>query len=133
MNAHPEVSAGADAERAAIESVVTTYLDGLYEGDADKLAAAFHPTSALAQVRDGQLDVTPRDAWLEAVRNRPSPKASGLPRSDEILTIEIAGPTMAFVKLRCAIPPRYFTDQLSLLKIDGRWQVAQKVFQTETR
>jgi hypothetical protein len=77
--------------------------------------------------------VTPRDAWLEAVRNRPSPKASGLPRSDEILTIEVAGPTMAFVKLRCAIPPRYFTDQLSLLKIDGRWQVAQKVFQAETR
>lgn len=133
MNALSEVSASTDADRAAIEAVVATYLDGLYEGDADKLASAFHPTSALAQVKDGKLDVTPRDAWLDAVRNRPSPKASGLPRTDEVLTIEIAGPTMAFVKLRCAIPPRYFTDQLSLLKIDGRWQVAQKVFQTETR
>ena len=133
MNAHPEMPAGEIGDRRAIEAVLATYLDGLYEGDADKLASAFHPTSALAQIRDGKLEVTPRDAWLEAVRNRPSPKSSGLPRSDEILTIEIAGPTMAFVKLRCAIPPRYFTDQLSLLKIDGRWQVAQKVFQTETR
>jgi hypothetical protein len=26
------------------------------------------------------------------------------------------------------IPPRYFTDYLNLLKIDGRWVVAQKVF-----
>jgi hypothetical protein len=40
---------------------------------------------------------------------------------------------MAYVKLKCAIPPRFFTDQLSLLKIDGRWQIAQKVFMTELR
>jgi hypothetical protein len=40
---------------------------------------------------------------------------------------------MAHVKLRCAIPPRHFTDLLSLLKIEGRWQVAQKVFMTELR
>ena len=34
------------ADHAAIKAVIQTYLDGLYEGDADKLAAAFHPTSA---------------------------------------------------------------------------------------
>jgi Putative lumazine-binding len=28
---------------------------------------------------------------------------------------------------------RVFTDQLSLLKVDGRWQIAQKVFMTEIR
>jgi hypothetical protein len=123
--AHPELD--------AIKAVLQTYLDGLYEGDADKLATAFHATSALASSTDGTLQVTPRDAWLAAVRTRPSPKAQGSARGDEILSIDIAGPTMAFVKLRCQIPPRYFTDQLSLLKIDGRWQVAQKVFQTETR
>ena len=36
-------------DRVAIAAVIRTYLDGLYEGDADKLAAAFHPSSALAQ------------------------------------------------------------------------------------
>ena len=40
---------------------------------------------------------------------------------------------MAFVKVKCAIPPKFFTDQLSLLKIDGRWQIAQKVFMTEVK
>ena len=120
-------------DRKAIEAVVQTYLDGLYEGDADKLAAAFHPTSALTQWWEGELKVTPRDAWLEAVRNRPSPRALGLSRADEILSIDQVGPEMAHVKLRCAIPPRHFTDLLALLKIDGRWQVAQKVFMTELR
>ena len=123
----------APSDRHAIEAVVTTYLDGLYEGDADKLAAAFHPTSALTHIHEGKLDVIPRDVWLDGVRKRPSPASKKLPRHDEVVSIDIAGPTMAFVKLRCAIPPRFFTDQLSLLKIDGRWQVAQKVFQTEMR
>ena len=117
----------------AIRAAVQTYLDGLYEGDADKLAAVFHPTSALTQWQDGELKIVPRDAWLDAVRNRPSPQARGLARTDEILAIEQLGPAMAHVKLRCAIPPRYFTDLLSLLKIEGRWQVAQKVFMTELR
>ena len=117
----------------AIRAAVQTYLDGLYEGDADKLAAVFHPTSALTQWQDGELKIVPRDAWLEAVRNRPSPQARGLGRADEILAIDQLGPAMAHVKLRCAIPPRHFTDLLSLLKIEGRWQVAQKVFMTEVR
>ena len=118
----------------AIESVIQSYLDGLHEGDADKIASAFHPTSALTSISEaGELAITPRDVWLENVRNRPSPKHRGLPRHDEVLSIDLVGPTMAYVKLKCAIPPRFFTDQLSLLKIDGRWQIAQKVFMTELR
>ena len=120
-------------DRLAIEAAVKTYLDGLYEGDADKLAAVFHPTSALTYEEDGTLKPLPRDEWLVAVRNRPSAKTRGLSRHDEILEIDQASPTMAFVKLKCAIPPRFFTDYLSFLKVDGRWQVAQKVFATEVR
>ena len=37
----------------AIEGVIQSYLDGLHEGDADKIASAFHPTSALTSVADG--------------------------------------------------------------------------------
>ena len=120
-------------DEAAIRVAAQTYLDGLYEGDADKLASVFHPTSALTWEENGVLTPLPRDQWLEAVRNRPSAKARGLPRQDEIIQIDQASPTMAFVKLKCAIPPRFFTDYLSFLKVEGKWQVAQKVFATEIR
>lgn len=123
----------AEAERSEIEAVIQTYLDGLYEGDAEKLAAAFHPTSALTQWFDDKLMITPRNDWLEMVRNRASPKASGLERRDRVLLIDITSPGMALVKLECAIQPRFFTDQLSLLKIEGRWQIVQKVFATDVR
>ena len=66
-------------DRAAIEAVVQTYLDGLYEGDVEKLAAAFHPTSSLTYEENGSLTPLPRDQWLEAVRSRPSPQSRGLP------------------------------------------------------
>jgi hypothetical protein len=120
-------------DREAIEAAVHTYFDGLYEGDADKIASVFHQTSALTQVFEDKLVIVPRDEWLAAVRSRPSPKSRGLDRHDRILSIDQPGPTMAHVKVACAIPPRFFVDQLNFLKIDGRWQVAQKVFQTEVR
>jgi hypothetical protein len=120
-------------DTAQIEAAARTYLDGLHEGDAEKLASVFHPTSCLTSEDKGKLAILPRDQWLELVRNRPSPKARGLARHDEILQIDQSSPTTAFVKLRCAIPPRFFTDYLSFLKIDGKWVVAQKVFATETR
>lgn len=118
---------------AAIRTAVQTYLDGLHEGDADKLASVFHPTSALTYEEDGKLTPLPRDEWLKAVRARPSAKARGLARHDEVLQIDQVNPTMAFVKLKCAVPPRFFTDLLCFLKVEGKWQVAQKVFATETR
>ncbi len=117
-------------DRNAIEQTVRTYLDGLYEGDADKLASVFHPTCALTYEQDGNLTVLPRAQWLKAVRERPTPKSKGLARDDAILLVDQSGPTTAFVKLKCQIPPRFFTDYLNLLKIDGRWVVAQKVFAT---
>ena len=119
---------------SSIEGVIQSYLDGLHEGDTAKIAGAFHPTSALTNVSDdGELQILPRDLWLDKVRSRPSPKQQGLPRHDQVLSIDLIGPTMAYVKLKCAIPPRFFTDQLSLLKIDGRWQIAQKIFMSELR
>ncbi len=121
------------AALAEIEAVVRTYLDGLYEGDTEKLAAAFHPASELRSEKDGALAEVKRDAWLEAVRTRPNPKAQGLTRHDRILAIDLAGPELAVVKLNCAIPPRFFTDVLVLLKLADGWKIVSKAFRTETR
>lgn len=118
---------------AEIEAVVRIYLDGLYEGDTEKLATAFHPASELRSEKDGALAEVRRDAWLEAVRSRPNPRAQGLARHDRILAIDLAGPELAVVKLNCAIPPRFFTDVLVLLKLAEGWRIVSKAFRTELR
>lgn len=120
-------------DRAAIEKATQTYFDGVYESDAEKLASVFHPTSVLTFEQDGKLIELTREKWLDGVRARPSSKAKGLTRDDAILHFDQSGPTTAFVKVKCQIPPRFFTDYLSFVKIDGEWKVAQKVFATEVR
>jgi hypothetical protein len=120
-------------DHAAISACIATYLDGLYEGDADKIASVFQPTSALTYEEQGAIRIIPRDEWLHTVRNRPSPLAEQLPRHDQVLQIDQSAPGTAFVKLKCAVPPRYFTDYLSLLKVDGQWQIVQKVYAIEVR
>ena len=53
-------------DRHAIEQTLQTYFDGLYEGDADKLASVFHATSALTWEQDGQGTICTLAQWLEA-------------------------------------------------------------------
>jgi hypothetical protein len=114
-----------------IREAVQKYLDGLYEGNADLLETVFHPTSALVREQNGTLLHTPVAEWLKAVRGRPSPKARGIERKDQWLHLDQTGPTMAFAKVQANIPPRNPIDYLSLLKVDGKWQIVEKVFAVE--
>ena len=110
-----------------------TYLDGLHEGDADKIAQAFHPVSHLYSETNGEVADVPRDKWLDMVRGRSSAKSQGLPRHDRIVTIDQSGPASAFAKVECALPPRFFVDYLTLLKTRDGWRIVAKAFKTETR
>ncbi len=46
-------------DRSSVEAVVNHYFDGLYEGNADKLGAVFHPSADLRWVEKGELQVLP--------------------------------------------------------------------------
>jgi hypothetical protein len=121
-------------ELGAIEATIQTYFDGLYEGDVDKLGEAFHPFAHLYSVGpDGAAVDLPRADWFAMVRNRPSAASKGDAREDRIVSIDQSGPGTAFVKVQCQLPPRYFTDYLSLVKADGRWQIIAKSFHTDVR
>ena len=41
-------------DRSSVEAVVKHYFDGLYEGNADKLGAIFHPDRRSALGREGR-------------------------------------------------------------------------------
>jgi hypothetical protein len=121
-------------DRAEIEAVVWTYLDGLYEGNTEKIGNAFHAVSHLygTDEKGGVLD-WPREKWFEMINSRPSPQSKGLTRHDRIVEIDQSGPATAFVKVECAIPPRFFVDYLSLIKTNEGWRVVSKSFKAETR
>lgn len=118
---------------AEIEAVIQTYFDGLYEGDVDKLAAAFHPVSHLYSEKDGGVVDVPREEWFAAVRTRESAASKGLQRDDRILMMDISGPETALVKVACQLPPRYFTDYLVLNRTREGWKIVSKVYRADVR
>jgi hypothetical protein len=122
-----------DTDIRALAAIATTYFDAAYEMDADKFASIFHPSSAVTKVgEDGNVSVTPIDAWLAGVRTVKAPKLQGLERHDELLSIDVVR-DLALVKLKLQVPPRYFTDMLSCLRVSGTWKIVQKVMTVETR
>lgn len=122
-----------DTDVRALLAIAQAYFDAAYEMDADKFASIFHPSSSVTKVGDdGNVSVTPIEMWLAAVRNMKAPKQLGLERRDEILSIDLVK-ELALLKLKLQIPPRYFTDMLSFLKVNGTWKIVQKVMTAETR
>jgi hypothetical protein len=122
-----------DTDYRALLALAQAYFDAAHEMDADRFASIFHHSSAVTRVgEDGNVSVMPIEMWLAAVRNMKAPKQLGLERHDEILSIDLVR-ELALVKLKFQIPPRYFTDMLSCLKVDGTWKIAQKVMTAETR
>jgi hypothetical protein len=120
-----------DTDMHALLTVAQTYFDAAHEMDADRFATIFHPSSSVTKVGDdGNVSVTPIEAWLAAVRNMGSPARQGLDRNGQILSIHVAG-ELALLKVRLQIPPRHFTDMLSCLKVGGTWKIVQKVMTTK--
>ena len=87
-------------DRSTVEAVVKNYFDGLYEGNADKLGAVFHPSADLRWLEKGALQVLTVPDWLDRVSKRPSAKAEGKPREDFIVTIDHSDESTAFIKVR---------------------------------
>ena len=74
-------------DRSNIEAVVQHYFDGLYEGDADKLGAIFHPSADLRWLEKGELQVLTVPDWLGRVRKRASAKAEGTVQAGQLLLV----------------------------------------------
>jgi hypothetical protein len=117
----------------AIGRLLTGYFDGLYNSDAELLERVFHPRAHYVTATGGELLHRTREEYLPIVRERPSPAGRGEQRADKILSIEFAGPVTAFARVECAIGDKAFIDLLTLIFIDGRWQIISKVFHSELR
>ena len=86
------------AETRAIADVIQLYFDGLYEGDTLKLARAFDASARLYSLNEGEVRELSRDEWLTILAGRPAPKASGLARTDRIVSIAVTGEDLATVR-----------------------------------
>lgn len=125
-------AADATAETLQLLEAVQGYLDALYDGDAELFAKVMHPKVRLyCPTPDPALEMDLHQ-YQELVKGRPSPAARRDPRLDKILSVTVASPTTAHVRVQDAYLPRFFTDDLTFIrKGDGPWQIISKVWHIE--
>jgi hypothetical protein len=113
---------------AEIVAALGIYFDGFYEGDSDKLRQIFHPNCHLYAAPNDALVDSDMTAVYGRVDSRIKPSVRGDKREDGFLTIDQSGPECAFAKVYIALGDMMFTDYLTLLHLDGRWQIITKTF-----
>lgn len=112
----------------AVNKVLHLYLDGLYYSDTDRLRQVFHPQARYICATEPELINYDMDRYFPIVDARPSPASRDDARADRINSIAFAGPNTAFAALNCVVGERHFTDFLTLIRVDQKWQIISKVF-----
>lgn len=118
---------------AAVAAVLGRYFDGLYKSDTELLRSVFHPKAHYVCATDGTLVHLGMDEYFPIVDQRPSPASRNEVRADRIVAIEFAGPVTAFARVECAIGAKFFSDLLTLVFVEDRWQIISKVFHFDLR
>lgn len=120
-------AAGEDTEERAIRQTIQRYFDGDRDRRIEPLQEAFHPEARLLTAgAAGELRAMTQPQWYERIRQSPDrerPEA-------EILSIDRAG-NAAVAKTRMIFSNGQFTDFLSLLKLEGRWLIVNKIYHWE--
>jgi len=114
-----------------IRDTIQVYFDSMYESDPGKVLDAFHPDAKITGYLEDGLHEMTVDEFAEFVaEQQPSAKEKGETARLEILSIKEAGNT-AVARIRDDYLGMTFLDSLSLLKIDDRWCIYNKLFHVE--
>jgi hypothetical protein len=117
------------SNRPAIEEMLSDYFDAMHTQDMVKFDRVFHKDVVLYSAQTGELNIRPYVVYREAVVNRESPQSKGEARNDKIIMIDEISGTAALAKVQLEMFGGVMQDYLSLIHIDGRWQIISKVWE----
>ena len=118
------------SEEAAVRAVVEQYLHGLKFNDTTSLRAAFWPEARLFYVKaDGQIGQWTQPSWYASFAGNVGHEEQGELR---IAALEVTR-DIATAKVVEDYPRSRYTDYLSLLRIQGRWWIVNKIYAAESR
>jgi hypothetical protein len=120
--------AASDPERDAVQATVRLYFQGHATGDGSYFRRAFHPDAYLFWVDKGKLAKKSSEEFAAGASGKPA--ADEAQRVRKIALVDISG-NAAIAKAELAYPGMRIVDYLSLLKIDGKWTIVDKIFYRE--
>ena len=113
-----------EADVAAVTETVRTYYDGMMTGDEAKLGGAFHPRACIVGNEQGALYWATLDEFVADCKKA---VAEAGPYEWRIDGLSFAGDT-ALVRLGGQYAGVWYSDDLSMLRIEDAWRIVHKTF-----
>jgi Putative lumazine-binding len=120
-----------DVAARDLTRAVQRYFDLCYDSDVSRFNQVFRRTAQLHGLRNGELTMMPADAFRDAVAGRPSLKSRGVAREEQILLMDVASDSQAFVKVRVRWNAAVYIDYLTYHRSGDEWLITSKGFHIE--
>jgi hypothetical protein len=111
-------------EGDAVIAVAGRYFTAMLEGDAAELRRLFHSRAIVVGNFDGALEYSDLDGFIASTADA---KSGDRPFDYRVDGLVLVGDT-AVVTVSGYCYQTWFTDHLSLVKIDGAWRIVAKTF-----
>ena len=113
-----------EADIAAVTEVVRTYYDGMFAGDEAKLARAFYPRTCIVGNERGEFTWSTLEEFVVECKEA---AAHAGPHEWRIGGLSFEGDT-ALVRLGGQFAAVWYSDDLSMVRIDDAWRIVHKTF-----
>jgi hypothetical protein len=117
-----------DPDVKSIRDVIGVYFQGHATNKGDVMRSAFLPTAHIEGLRNGVFTSWTVDEYVANFRSQPAPDEAS--RTRVIDVVDKSG-TAAMVRATLKHGATTFTDYFVLLKVDGKWLIANKVYHAQ--
>ena len=123
--AAPPPAGAQSPDDQAVRAAIQQYFRGHATADAAEMRKAFLPTAHIEGIRNGEFVSWTAEEYSSRFTGKPATDESS--RVRRIDSVDISG-SAAMVKATLVHGATTFTDYFVLLKVDGAWKIANKVY-----
>ena len=112
-------------EEAAVRAVINQYFKGHSTARSDEMSKAFLPSAHIEGIRDGVFTSWTASEYAGRFAGRPAADEASRKRTIDL--VSLSG-TAAMASATLVHGATTFTDYFVLLKVNGDWKIANKVY-----
>lgn len=113
------------SDEAGVRATIDQYFRGHATGSGEEMRKPFLPTAHIEGIRDGKFVSWTVNDYVSRFSGKPA--ADEAKRTRTIDSVDVAG-TAAMARATLVHGATTFVDYFVLLKVDGEWKIANKVY-----
>ena len=121
----PSLALAQQSDEEGVRAAVQQYFRGHATADAAEMRQAFLPTAHIEGIRDGRFVSWTLDEYCALFKGTPATDEASRRRT--IDSVDLSG-TAAMARATLLHGTTTFTDYFVLLKVNGTWKIANKVY-----